>query len=119
MAVTTPVWGIWAYVYVVPIAVASALIVGAPMLIVALKRGVDTVVSVGEPATSFYLGYEPLAILSGAISAAVFWLTQVQSTLSRAAVTLLVGVALVSGFLLACALIWSQGWVPTLHGAHK
>jgi len=120
MAVTTPVWSALAYIYVLPIALTSALIVGAPALSLAARRrwtrlyqwvslgaiagalpfvilGMVTSLIAGRidrPASSFYRVYEPLAIGIGIISSVIYWLGFVRTRRSGDVTIAWIGVLL-------------------------
>lgn len=122
-AATVTIWGPGVWGLSVPIAVASALLVGVPVLSFGLNRGwtrlgqlVLTGAAAGalpfliwgaamsmtqgrleRPSSDFYLVYEPLAILTGGLSAAIYWLMFIQTRVSREVV-----------FLTACLIITAE-----------
>ena len=144
MVMTTPIWGIGVYFLVIPIAVASSLLVGGPMLSLALTRGwqrlyqwailgtiggalpvfiLTAVLSIFRGPTKMdgvvYTRLEPLAIVIGSVSAVTFWLLTIQSKFSRRAVVGLLCLIVLAALFAVCGLLWSDGWVPTFHGAHR
>jgi hypothetical protein len=144
-AVALPVWGVGGpYFYVIPVAVAAAILVGGPALNLAgqLKwRRFDQLMILGTvggalcPGVAglliglvagrpgsiewrFFFSFEPLTILIGGLSAATFWLTRAQSRFSRLATMGMICVVFLIAELFLYAWLWSKGLVPTIHGAH-